>query len=363
MLPNLDELQRKSEKEGYKCVVGALVTREFTDSKKNSEKNSAKAVYAQKRAATRQLFPNCWDILGGHVDDGESLEEALAREIKEESGWELKSIIRHLKTVEWQNIEGETIQEFAFLVTVNGDLDKPQIENDKFSEYRWVSENNLDILKDNRSDGEQLIFELASLALQSDVKDNLDKAKTNPLEANPWTTLSSKLIYKNPWLSFREDQVINPAGGKGIYGVASPKTKGVSAIPIDTKGNIWLVRQYRYPLGKYTWEICSGGAVATENLLDAAKRELREETGIQADKWTELAQIDVSNSVTDAVGTIYVAQSLNFGKAQNDEAEDIEVKKVAFDEALEMLEQKQICDVTSVVGLLKLELQRTVYGL
>jgi len=182
-------------------------------------------------------------------------------------------------------------------------------------------------------------------------------------ESNPWTTLSSKTIYENQWLSFREDQVINPAGGEGIYGVASPKTVGVSAIPIDEDGNIWLVEQYRYPLGKYTCEICSGGAVLGEDTLVEAKRELLEETGISGTTWTELAQIDVSNSVTDAIGIIYVTQCLSFAQADNDYVEDIAVKKIAFDDALGMLEHNQISDVTSIVGLLKLALQRDSYGI
>jgi len=182
-------------------------------------------------------------------------------------------------------------------------------------------------------------------------------------ESNPWTTLSSKTIYENQWLSFREDQVINPAGGEGIYGVASPKTVGVSAIPIDEDGNIWLVEQYRYPLGKYTWEICSGGAEKSENLLAAAQRELLEETGIRAEEWSTLAELDVSNSVTDAIGKIFIAQELSFAKARNEDLEDIAVTKVAFDEALGMLEHNQISDVTSIVGLLKLALQRDSYGI
>ncbi len=192
----------------------------------------------------------------------------------------------------------------------------------------------------------------------------------NDLERNPWTTVSSKVVYDNPWLSFREDQVINPSGGTGIYGVASLKTIGVSTIPIDDEGNIWLVRQYRYALGNYTWEICSGGAKksrqskdASEDLLEAAKRELLEETGISASKWTDLATIDVSNSVTDAIGFIYIAQGLSIHDAQNDDNEDIKVKKMPFGEALAMLERKQITEITSIVGLLKLSILRSNFGL
>lgn len=170
-LADLKQLQLIGEKEGYQCLVGALIIRKGTD----NENMSQDAVYVQKRSKDRKLFPDCWDILGGHVDAGEDLVEALAREIKEESGWELTKIVKHLKTVEWKNndgnaigdVMGDTMREFVFIVTVEGDLDNPEIEQDKFSEFRWVSKADLDILKENRTESEQLIFELASLALEN----------------------------------------------------------------------------------------------------------------------------------------------------------------------------------------------------
>ena len=168
MLSNLKQLQQQSEVAGYQCVVGALIIRNIAD----IENMSQDTVYVQKRSANRKLFPDCWDILGGHVDAGETLEIALTREIKEESGWTLKQIVQHLKTVEWQNNDGQTIKEFVFLVTVAGDLDNPVLEQDKFSEFRWVSKADLAILKENRLEGEELIFELASLALEKKVLDN-----------------------------------------------------------------------------------------------------------------------------------------------------------------------------------------------
>ncbi len=163
-LPDLHQLQLKSEVEGFQCVVGALIIRKIIDNE-NMSQDCQDTVYVQKRSTTRILFPNCWDILGGHVDAGEGLAEALAREIKEESGWTLTKIVKHLKTVEWKNNDGVAMREFVFLITVAGDLDNPTLEKDKFSEFRWLSKADLAILKENRLESEQLIFELASLAL------------------------------------------------------------------------------------------------------------------------------------------------------------------------------------------------------
>ncbi len=78
-------------------------------------------------------------------------------------------------------------------------------------------------------------------------------------ESNPWQKLSTREIYENPWIKVREDQIINPSGGKGIYGVVSMKNKAIGIIPIDKNGFTYLVGQYRYTLEDYSWEIPEGG--------------------------------------------------------------------------------------------------------
>ena len=118
-------------------------------------------------------------------------------------------------------------------------------------------------------------------------------------EKNPWTTLSTKDIYKNPWINVREDQVLNPKGGKGIYGVVSFKNKALGIIPIDDEMNTWLIGQYRYALNEYSWEIPMGGGLLENDILESAKRELKEETGFTATKWTNISRLHTSNSVTD----------------------------------------------------------------
>lgn len=170
---------------------------------------------------------------------------------------------------------------------------------------------------------------------------------------NPWTTLSTQPIYQNHWISLREDQVINPKGGRGIYGVVSFKNKALGIIPIDADNNTWLVGQYRYALNEYSWEIPMGGGLLENSRLDAAKRELKEETGFTAAKWTEIARLHTSNSVTDEEGFVYLAQDLTAGETEFEETEDLQLKKVPLAEAVEMVMRNEITDAISVAGLLK----------
>lgn len=170
---------------------------------------------------------------------------------------------------------------------------------------------------------------------------------------NPWQTLSSKPIYQNPWISLREDQVLNPKGGNGIYGVVSFKNKALGIIPLDAENNTWLVGQYRYALNEYSWEIPMGGGPVEKDRLESAKRELKEETGFTAGKWTEIARIHTSNSVTDEEGFVYMAQELTAGETEFEETEDLQIKRLPLAEAVEMVMRNEITDSISIAGILK----------
>jgi 8-oxo-dGTP pyrophosphatase MutT (NUDIX family) len=169
---------------------------------------------------------------------------------------------------------------------------------------------------------------------------------------NTWKTKSSTLIYDNPWICLREDQVINPSGNDGIYGVVHFKNKAIGIIPIDEEGNTYLVGQWRYALGEYSWEIPMGGSPLDVEPLEGAKRELLEETGLTAEKWELLGRIHTSNSVTDEEGFIFVAQQLQQGNSFLDETEDITVWKLPLKEAIDMVISGKITDSLSMAGLL-----------
>lgn len=173
---------------------------------------------------------------------------------------------------------------------------------------------------------------------------------------NNWQTLSSAQQYDNPWISVTEHQVINPGGGKGIYGVVHFKNLAIGIIPIDEKGYTWLVGQYRYPLDQYSWEIPEGGGKLGIDPLASAQRELLEETGLKAAKWTEIQRMHLSNSVSDELAIIYLAETLSQHEAEPEETEELAIRKVHFTEAYEMVQQGLITDSMSVAAILKVKL-------
>ena len=177
--------------------------------------------------------------------------------------------------------------------------------------------------------------------------------------SNPWKKLKEEIKYENNWISVNEHQVINPSGNEGIYGIVEVKNWAVGMIPVDNDGNTYLVKQYRYPLDKWTLEIPEGGGNKDHTLLETAMRELKEETGIMAKRWKEICRIQTSNCITDEMGFVFLAEELEFGEAEPDEDEEIEVIKVSLDEAISMARNGVIEDSLSVAGLLSLsELSR-----
>lgn len=171
---------------------------------------------------------------------------------------------------------------------------------------------------------------------------------------NPWKTLSTRDVYENNWIKLEEHQVINPAGGNGIYGKVHFKNKAIGIVPLDQDGNTWLVGQHRYTLNAYSWEIPEGGCPLGTLPLDSAKRELREETGMMAARWEQIMTFHTSNSVTDEEGFIFLAEELSFGANELEETEaDLVVKKVPFKVAIDMVMRGEITDSMSVAGILK----------
>ena len=173
---------------------------------------------------------------------------------------------------------------------------------------------------------------------------------------NPWTTLSEKLCYESPWIQVYHHEVINPSGNEGIYGYVHFKNYATGVVPLDENNNTWLVGQYRYPNKEYTWEIPEGGGPMDKTPLESAKRELKEECGITAQKWDLISELRLSNSVSDEMAFIYTARELSFDESDPDDTEELTVKKVSFDEAYEMVMDGRITDSMSVVGILKVKL-------
>lgn len=182
------------------------------------------------------------------------------------------------------------------------------------------------------------------------------------VEQNPWQTLQSNITYDNTWITVTEHQVIHPSGNSGIYGTVHFKNKALGIIPLDEHLNTYLVGQYRYPLREYSWEIPMGGGKLDIDILTSAQRELKEETGLIAAKWTNIARIHTSNSVTDEEGFIFLAEELTQAETEFEETEQLQIKKLPLAEALIMVMRNEITDAISVAGLLKLKLLLVAKG-
>lgn len=174
------------------------------------------------------------------------------------------------------------------------------------------------------------------------------------MEKNPWQTLRGTLKYDNRWINVTEYEVINPSGGTGIYGKVHFKNKAIGIVPIDENGNTWLVGQWRYPLNEWSWEIPEGGGALEVDLLESARRELKEETGLTANQLTLVQRTHLSNSVSDEEGFIFLAQQLTEGQSELEETEaDLKLWKLPFEQALQMVLDGKITDSLSVMGILK----------
>lgn len=177
-------------------------------------------------------------------------------------------------------------------------------------------------------------------------------------QTNPWQTLNTVTKYDNNWIRVDQADVINPRGGKGIYGTVHFKNKAVGVIVLDADDHTYLVGQYRYPLNRYSWEIPEGGGQLDVDPLISAKRELLEETGLIADSWTLLFEMALSNSVTDEHAYIFLATGLTQKEAMPEDTEELQIERVPFEEAWEMVQRGVITDSMSVAAIQRVKLDK-----
>jgi 8-oxo-dGTP pyrophosphatase MutT (NUDIX family) len=180
------------------------------------------------------------------------------------------------------------------------------------------------------------------------------------MTANPWTRLSRRVAYENPWIAVWHDEVVRPDGEPGIYGVVHYRNRAVGVVALDERDHVLMVGQYRYTLDLYSWELPEGGAAPDEQPLEAAQRELLEETGCSAASWVELLHAHLSNSVSDEQAVIYLARGLTQGVASPEGTERLQVRRVPFAEALGMVLRGEITDAMSVMGIQRLALRRAL---
>jgi 8-oxo-dGTP pyrophosphatase MutT (NUDIX family) len=177
---------------------------------------------------------------------------------------------------------------------------------------------------------------------------------------NPWITTSTAVRYENPWISVRHDEVVDPSGRPGIYGVVTPKNLALGVLPIFDDGSVLLVGQYRYALSKYSWEMPEGGGAPGIDPLESIARELREETGHEARAWHPLYDITLSNSVADERALAWVAWDLHplTEGAEPESTEDLAHWRVPFAEVVAMVWAGEIHDSMTATAVSMVEAQR-----
>ena len=170
-----------------------------------------------------------------------------------------------------------------------------------------------------------------------------------------WKKLSSQTKYDNPWMTVFEDEVINPGGGRNQYGWVHFKNRAIAIVPLDEAGNTWLVGQQRYTLDEYSWELPMGGGPLDEAPLAAAKRELKEETGLTARHWSQVMKLHTSNSITDEEGFVFIAEDLTEGETEFEEMEDLAVRKLPLVEAIRLIHDGEITDAITIAALFRVQ--------
>ena len=178
----------------------------------------------------------------------------------------------------------------------------------------------------------------------------------------PWTRRSRRVAYENAWITIWHDEVTRPDGQPGIYGVVHFANLAVAVLALDDDDRVLLVGQHRYALDLYSWEVPEGGVPFDEAPVDGARRELREETGVEAATWRELARSHLSNSVSDELAILFLATDLTAGVAAPDGTEALDVRWVPFEETLAMTLDGRITDALTVLAVQRFALDRAGAG-
>lgn len=172
-------------------------------------------------------------------------------------------------------------------------------------------------------------------------------------DRDPWTVKTVTRPFENDWFAVDAHEVIHPGGADGAYTVVRVRRLAVGVLPIEPDGTVHLVGQWRFPLGRYSWEMPEGGAEPSEEPLACARRELEEETGFRAARFELILALDMSNSLTDEQAIVYLATGLTPGAAQPEATEVLKHRSAPFAEVLARALDGRIRDSLTVAALLR----------
>ena len=181
---------------------------------------------------------------------------------------------------------------------------------------------------------------------------------TFPRHDFSWSLGAPSMKYENPWMRVDEYLAVDPNGKTTTYGVVHHKNLAIGIIPYEDE-HIWLVGQSRVAFQSYSWEIPAGGDPGGRDPIGTAHRELREETGLSAERMEQILTMELSNSITDERCHVFLATKLTPGQNQLESSEDISLLKVSLDAALTAVDSGEIRQALSVAAILKLGRMRT----
>jgi 8-oxo-dGTP pyrophosphatase MutT (NUDIX family) len=170
---------------------------------------------------------------------------------------------------------------------------------------------------------------------------------------NPWVVNARTRPFANDWFEIETHDVTHPGGAPGTYSVIRPRRLAVGVLPIDGDGQVHLVGQWRFPLGRYSWEMPEGGADPGEPAIACARRELAEETGFTAANLLPILEMDLSNSLTDERAIIFLATGLTPGQASPEPTEVLQRRAAPFMDVLARVVAGRIRDAMSVAAVLR----------
>lgn len=172
-------------------------------------------------------------------------------------------------------------------------------------------------------------------------------------DQNPWQVTGISTPFSNAWLTIESSEVIHPDGKPGVYSVVRIRRLAVGVLPIDDDGYVHLVGQWRFPLGRYSWEMPEGGGEPGEDALDCGRREMAEETGLSAATYQQILEMDLSNSLTDERAVLFLATGLTPGQANPEGTEVLKRRRAHFADVLARVADGRIRDAMTVAAVLR----------
>jgi ADP-ribose pyrophosphatase len=178
-----------------------------------------------------------------------------------------------------------------------------------------------------------------------------------PRHYGPWKIVASHSIYRDPWVELDRDDVIRPDGLPGSHSIVRLKP-GVCVLALDGQGHVHLTEEFHYAVGRISIEAVSGGVELGESPAQTACRELEEELGILAAKWTDLGTVDPFTTVVVSPTQLFLAEDLQFTATRPEGTEQIRPLRMELSEALRMVESGAISHAPTCVLILRTALRQ-----